>query len=418
MEGDVETRTLTLAAAVEEFLRHSVGYRVGRAALLLAQHPEIADYDLRTTVVLGDAGRVEAELRRDPGFVDRRDPQTNWTPLHAACASRWHLDPARKDGLLAVVRMLLDAGADPIRTPDANSQWAPLRCAVTSAQAGRGNEPIIELLLARGAPVADHDLYMAGFADGDETWCLQLLLAHAPDVRAIAAQAFAPPIGSNDIAALRLLLEAGADPNRYRDDDDRPEPPVPAAIAKGCDPELIELLIAHGARDLGTPLTQLEYACMRADRAAVERLLAEHPTLRGELAGADASALTSATERGKTEVVELLLEAGFPVDARGDLEGATALHKAAFAGSDEVVAQLLAAGAPLEARDAQYDGTPLEWAAVGSGERPSSAPSPDWVGTVRRLLDAGASPAGFTLSPDDPKAPSAEVAELIRSHIV
>jgi hypothetical protein len=37
------------------------------------------------------------------------------------------------------------------------------------------------------------------------------------------------------------------------------------------------------------------------------------------------------------------------------------------------------------------------------------------VETVRILIDAGASLAGITLSPDDPKAPSPEVAALLRA---
>jgi ankyrin repeat protein len=258
---------------------------------------------------------------------------------------------------------------------------------------------------------------MAGFADDTETWCLRRLLDHTPDVRAIAAQAFAPPIGSNDIAALRLLLDAGADPNRYRNDDDQPEAPVPAAIAKGCDPELIELLIAHGARDLGTPLTQLEYACLRGDRAGAQRLLAENPALRAELPTADAAALISAAERGKTAVVALLLDAGMPVTARGGLSDATALHAAAYGGSAEVVAQLLAAGAPLEEHDGQWDTTPLDWALVGSGERPPNNPKADWIATVKTLLEAGASTEQIELAPEDPKAPSPEVAELLRSYM-
>jgi Bacterial regulatory proteins, gntR family len=65
-------------------------------------------------VILGDAGRVRTELGRDPGLATQADARTGWAPLHAASASRWHrLDPARAEGLLAVARMLLDAGADP-----------------------------------------------------------------------------------------------------------------------------------------------------------------------------------------------------------------------------------------------------------------------------------------------------------------
>ena len=59
--------------------------------------------------------------------------------------------------------------------------------------------------------------------------------------------------------------------------------------------------------------------------------------------------------------------------------------------------------------------TRLEWAIVGSGMRLGHDPHPDWPGTIGVLLDAGASTSGITLSPDDPKPPSPEVAALLRA---
>jgi ankyrin repeat protein len=113
-----------------------------------------------------------------------------------------------------------------------------------------------------------------------------------------------------------------------------------------------------------------------------------------------------------------MLELGFPIDVRRegtDEDGATALHAAAWAGSAETVALLLDHGADLSARDTRWQSQPLEWALVGSGERPHSAPAPDWVATVALLLDAGASLDGVTFNPDEPKQPSAAVLELLRS---
>jgi hypothetical protein len=75
---------------------------------------------------------------------------------------------------------------------------------------------------------------------------------------------------------------------------------------------------------------------------------------------------------------------------------------------------LLERGADLDARDATWSGLPLDWALVGSGERPNRAPAPDWVATVALLLDAGASTEGIRLSPAAQKPPSAEVARLLR----
>ncbi|MGH2469850.1 MAG: hypothetical protein ACRDGF_07235, partial [Chloroflexota bacterium] len=59
---------------------------------------------------------------------------------------------------------------------------------------------------------------------------------------------------------------------------------------------------------------------------------------------------------------------------------------------------------------------PLGWAMVGSGERPRHNSGADWLATVQTLLDAGVSTEKVTLSLDDLKPPSPEVAALPRAH--
>jgi hypothetical protein len=176
------------------------------------------------------------------------------------------------------------------------------------------------------------------------------------------------------------------------------------------------LLRQHGADVTVTGTDRLLAACQDADRAKVERLLAADPGLLGRIpAVQQAAAMIHAAESGNTAAITLLLDLGFPVDARGD-DGGTPLHAAAYSGSAPAVCLLLDRGAGVEARDTTWDSTPMEWAAIGSGEQPASHPHPDWTGTVQALLDAGASARDITLSPDDPKPPSPEVAALLRRH--
>jgi ankyrin repeat protein len=157
-------------------------------------------------------------------------------------------------------------------------------------------------------------------------------------------------------------------------------------------------------------------ACRRADRATATALLAADPHLPGRLTVSDYQALAGAADHGATEAVRLMLDLGFPASIRSAQDdGATALHLAAGAGSAATVRLLLERGANIEARDTTYNGTPLEWAIVGSGLRLGHDPHPDWPATVSALLDAGAATDAITLSPDDPKPPSAEVAALLRA---
>jgi len=74
----------------------------------------------------------------------------------------------------------------------------------------------------------DHDLYLACFADDDHQ-CLRLLLDHATNVAGTSA--LAAPISTGDTVAVRLLLEAGADPSRVLPGDP-PDPPVPRSLRR------------------------------------------------------------------------------------------------------------------------------------------------------------------------------------------
>jgi ankyrin repeat protein len=439
LRAEVQARAARLDELAAEFCVASVRDWTGGAARLLAQTPEIEGHSLATAVLLGDAARVRDEIARDPAAATR--PDHGWTPLHGVCASRWHfLDPDRAPGLAATARLLLDAGADP--NAIGPSGRSPLRCAAAAASGGVGHEELMRLLLERGAVPEDHDLYLTAFSRDDHR-CLRLLLGHTPDVPSTAEMALAAPVSLQDTEGVRLMLEAGADPNRYADDDGHPTSAVYAAVQADCPAELIALLIAHGADPtqpgpdgrtpqwlatirgridleelLGgngvTDTARFVGACLTGDwKAALD--LAAASGLPGRLDQAEQAALVHAAEAGNEPAVSLMLDLGFPIGVRRD-DGATALHAAAYAGSAPVVRLLLDRGADPEAPDGQWESPALEWAVIGSGFRPRTNPHPDWIATVRVLVEAGASTEGLSLSPDDPKPPSPEVAALLRTY--
>src|SRR5215467_6348651 len=147
----------TMDQRAAEFCVASVADWTGKAARMLAETPELAGHSLRTALVLGDVARVRAEIERDPEAVTRTDPLTGWTPLHIACASKWpKLDPVRTAGLVATVRLLLDAGADPnarVAQGGRSAGSSALRCAAAAASSGVGNAAVIRLLVERGVTI-------------------------------------------------------------------------------------------------------------------------------------------------------------------------------------------------------------------------------------------------------------------------
>jgi hypothetical protein len=105
-----------------------------------------------------------------------------------------------------------------------------------------------------------------------------------------------------------------------------------------------------------------------------------------------------AAQNNNTKAVKLMLEAGWPVDARGRHNG-TALHWAGFHGNVEMVYWLLRYKPALEDSENEFHATPLGWATHGS-EHGWYCKTVDYPKTVDLLCAAGATlPEEFTGTP-------------------
>ena len=106
-------------------------------------------------------------------------------------------------------------------------------------------------------------------------------------------------------------------------------------------------------------------ACQLGDEELVTRLRAAHPDVAAILAPDDRRRIADSAQHNNTNAVRLMLEAGWPADARGQ-HNATPLHWAGYNGNAEMARLLLAHGAPADIRGDEYNGTPLDWAQHGS----------------------------------------------------
>lgn len=163
-----------------------------------------------------------------------------------------------------------------------------------------------------------------------------------------------------------------------------------------------ELLLERTPEDL-----KLALACELGDEVAFHAFLSRNPNAAKSLSETDRQKLPNAAQNNNTKAVRLMLDAGWPVDTAGEM-GATALHWAAFNGGAEMAREILRFHPRLELKSREYAGTALAWAIYGSGNGWHSETG-DFVGTVRALLDAGA-----TLPPHaEDLEPSEAVLEML-----
>jgi ankyrin repeat protein len=280
-------------------------------------------------VEAGDLEQLRALLDEHPELVRRRG--TNGNDLFGMA------------GDLAIVRLLLDRGADVNRGNDYG--WTKLH------QAGYGNDrQLAELLLAAGART---DLSARG--DGGTPLVVALFWGHREVVDLLGLEPrnlrVAAGLGRVDlIDELAGTPAAGAHRGFYR-----PHGGFPAWEPADDPQEILD--------------EALVWAAKSGRVEAIERLV--------EL-GADVDAdpyrgtpLTWAACNGRVAAVRRLVELGADVNALGTFggpdhgQGVTALHLAAQSGQGDAVETLLELGADTTIRDVIHGGTPANWAQFG-----------------------------------------------------
>jgi hypothetical protein len=419
LREEVESRTLSFDAAVDEFIRCATAGAIGRAERLLALHPRIASATLQTALVLGDAAAVEQRLTNHPDLATQPGGPQNWEPLLYVCHTSMHKRiPERLDGLAAIARRLCALGANP--NAEYHWNWHPElpRTALWGAVLVVGHLPLAEVLLEAGAnPTDGVTSHIAG--GGGNLAGLELLHRYGLDVNGIPGGV--PPLvymmlWSDNSAGPFWLLDHGADPNlAWGETGEAPLhvaarrwdlPMVEQLVEHGADvsrrradgatphtlaelhgnPEIAAWLLAHGAVDELSPVERFIAACARADRDAADALLATHPGLRAELRPEHHLMLHRPAESGNASVLETMLACGFHPDGR-DKENVTPLHRASMGGHVDAVRVLLEHGADVNAVDGMFAAPPLVWAVEGrSHAKPGEG---DYVAVARLLIAAG-----------------------------
>ncbi|MGO8958246.1 MAG: ankyrin repeat domain-containing protein [Streptosporangiaceae bacterium] len=429
--GQLRRRPKELHAA---FVAASVEGRLRQASDIFGADPGIAGRGLLAATVLGDADAVREMLAADPASAVAIDDARGWPPLLYACYSRWHqIDPGRAAGMAEVVRVLLGAGAN----PNTNDGGRPRYRSALKGSVEVNNPDIAAVLLAAGASPDPGQPISEAVAHRDRR-CLRLLLDHG--ARVAGTWAVGAAVYNDDAGAMSLLLKAleasgggAADAATEALPDAAANaslPVVAALLGAGADPSAtdedgvsaLRLAVRAGRNDIaarlraaggagdGTDVDRFVGTCLSADRRAAEQLLAGHPDLLDRLTDEDRAVIVDAARTRPADAIAVMLDLGFSPDARNH-SGEQPLHSAAYSGNAAVVRLLLEAGADVDARDTRFDGTPLAFATVGSGEQ-AGKPG-DWTETVRLLIEAGASRHDVWVSG---KPPSEEVISLLQRY--
>lgn len=343
--------------------------RRAEAARLLATSPELAD-DFLVACARGDVARVDAALQQDRGLVERTDP-LGWSSPMVVTYGRV-LAPSADS--VAVLRLLLDAGAD----PDAHVKWggtyhfSALTGAWGEGEGGPRAQPehpqaaaLSALLLERGADPNDGQaLYNRMFTPGSA--CLKALLAAglhrdhtlnwpgpdgAPQTRTTLGYQLHSACGRGDRERVELLLAADA----RLDEADNGVTPWRAAYLNG-HRAIAERLVQAGAE--AEPVDPIDEFVANLRGGRLQEAHA-HAALRSAAEERYGDLLGDVVARGNVDAIDFLV--GLGVDVNGTPH-TPATHQAAYHGRGAALLRLLELGADPMIRDERFGATALGWA--------------------------------------------------------
>lgn len=325
----------------------------GGFGLLDSASPELAAYaiergaivDVHAAARLGLMDRLRDLITQDPAVVHARGGDGQ-TPLHMARA-------------VDVAAYLLDHGAD-LDARDVDHESTAAQYMVNDRQ------DVARYLVSRGCRT---DLLMAA-ALGALDMARRHLDADPSSIRLRVNDDFFPMADKKAGGTIyQWTLGFHVSPHQV--------------ARKFAHDDILELLVDRSPVDV-----QLIDACWEANAAAVQAIRSEHPDIVGGLSDVDRRQVAHAARNNQTSAVRLMLECGWPVDAKGQ-HRATPLHWAAFHGNAKMAEAILRFGPPLEAIDADFNGTPLRWGLYGS-EHGWYSQTGDYGATVETLMRAGA----------------------------
>ena len=391
------------------------GYQVAKprlAARLLQDYPNLLAGDAVLACATGDIATVSMAIAADATWANHALADNAMSPLVCAAFSGLIELPDYAPAIRACVQLLLKAGADPnARWNDPQLPDDPLSALYGAA--GRNHDiGMTRMLLEAGADPNDNESLYHATEAVDDTLVSLLLNAGA---RVTGSNALFRALDFERPGTLRLLLAHGGDPNE-------PGPggtPLLHAIRRHRSLEIIEILLAAGAdpsasgphgvsayrhayclgldqvaqRLLQAGASQDSHpgdaflnACARADGTAVQAMLRADPGLIAKLAPRALRMLPDMAAAGRDDAVRVMVEAGWPVTARGgDIDG-SALNQAVFRGNASLAVFLLAHGAHYDERHGYNDnvyGT-LSFASIAE-----TTPGGDWLACAKALIDAG-----------------------------
>ncbi len=368
-------------ATIEVLLRYGADIRkrtdwwAGGFGVLDDCHPSLADFLIERGAVLDahSAARLErvSELRKfiaaDPDVVHARGGDGQ-TPLHYAAT-------------IEIAELLLASGADlDARDVDHESTAAQYMLRVMQRRHfAKDRRDVARYLVSRGCKT---DILMAS-ALGDAALVRRHLESDPACIRISVSEEWFPK--QNPRAGGTIYIwTLGSHRTAH-------------IVARDFGHEdIFELLMEWTPDDL-----KMALACELGDETSFKRYVAAKPDVVKSLSEEDRRKLPNAAQSNNAKAVRLLLEAGWPVDTPGEM-GATALHWAGFHGNAEMARDILRFHPDLELKSLEYAGTALSWTIYGSGNG-WRRETGDYVGTIRALLDAGASvpPHAEELEPSD-----------------